>query len=266
VELPTYTSIWRIEKRLYKLYDFRLPMPLPVGQIAVFPAVTVPCIVLLTLFGVPVNHDLFWLYALPPGLLIWLATRQVLESKRLTKLIISQARYAREPSTWCRLALLADKDQIAMFSGGWRRAALPVVTAEQEGLEQREAARGLRARERAALPVASSAQGVSGQPVAEQPVRGRAGTRLLNGMARRMPKAIFLDEAWAITSTPEGAKLVPEVSRMGRSRNTALILVSQNAGDLLAEHNPRPYHDAQKAEIHMVLRGAMKGQATMAYP
>jgi hypothetical protein len=59
--------------------------------------------------------------------------------------------------------------------------------------------------------------------------------RLLNGMERRLPKAIFLDEAWAITSTPEGAKLVPEVSRMGRSRNTALILVSQNAGDLLSE-------------------------------
>ncbi|MEU9839093.1 ATP-binding protein [Actinomadura sp. NPDC048032] len=59
--------------------------------------------------------------------------------------------------------------------------------------------------------------------------------RLMHGLERRLPKAIFLDEAWAITSTPEGAKLVPEVSRMGRSRNTALILVSQNAGDLLNE-------------------------------
>ncbi|PZG24748.1 ATPase [Spongiactinospora gelatinilytica] len=59
--------------------------------------------------------------------------------------------------------------------------------------------------------------------------------RLMNGLDRRVPKAIFLDEAWAITSTPEGAKLVPEVSRMGRSRNTALVLVSQNAGDLLNE-------------------------------
>ncbi|MDR8415243.1 ATP-binding protein [Nonomuraea sp. 3-1Str] len=59
--------------------------------------------------------------------------------------------------------------------------------------------------------------------------------RLMNGLDRRAPKAIFLDEAWAITSTPEGAKLVPEVSRMGRSRNTALVLVSQNAGDLLNE-------------------------------
>ncbi|HEY2444073.1 MAG TPA: ATP-binding protein, partial [Streptosporangiaceae bacterium] len=59
--------------------------------------------------------------------------------------------------------------------------------------------------------------------------------RLLNSMEPRIPKAIFLDEAWAITSTPQGAKLIPEVSRMGRSRNTALILVSQNAGDLLNE-------------------------------
>lgn len=59
--------------------------------------------------------------------------------------------------------------------------------------------------------------------------------RLMNGIDRHTPKAIFLDEAWAITATPEGAKLVPEVSRMGRSRNTALILVSQNAGDLLNE-------------------------------
>ncbi len=59
--------------------------------------------------------------------------------------------------------------------------------------------------------------------------------RLLNNMDRRIPKAIVLDEAWAVTSTPQGAKLIPEVSRMGRSRNTALILVSQNAGDLLNE-------------------------------
>jgi AAA-like domain len=59
--------------------------------------------------------------------------------------------------------------------------------------------------------------------------------RLLNDMDRRHPKAIFLDEAWAITSTPQGAKLIPEVSRMGRSRNTALIMVSQNARDLLNE-------------------------------
>ena len=121
MELPTYTSIWRIEKRLYKLYDFRLPMPVPVGQIAVFAAITVPYVVLLTVLGLPFNHTLFWLYVLPPGVLTWLATRPVLESKRLPELVISQVRYLGEPSTWCRMAPLAEKDEIAVVGRVWRR-------------------------------------------------------------------------------------------------------------------------------------------------
>ena len=121
MELPTYTSIWRIEKRLYKLYDFRLPMPLPVGQIAVFAAITVPYVILLTLFGLPFNHNLFWLYVLPPGLLTWLATRPVLESKRLPELIISQVRYVGEPSAWCRMTPHVEKDEIIVVGQVWRR-------------------------------------------------------------------------------------------------------------------------------------------------
>jgi hypothetical protein len=83
--------------------------------------------------------------------------------------------------------------------------------------------------------------------------------RLLNGMGRRLPKAIFLDEAWAITSTPQGAKLIPEVSRMGRSRNTALILVSQNAGDLLNEQVTNcisgvfAFRSSERAEVANVM-------------
>jgi MinD-like ATPase involved in chromosome partitioning or flagellar assembly len=122
VELPTYTSIWRIEKRLYKLYDFRLPMPLPVGQIVVFMAITVPYVLLLTLLGLPFSHTLFWLYVLPPGVLTWLATRPVLESKRLPELFISQARYLGEPAVWCRMAPLAEKDDITVTGRVWRRA------------------------------------------------------------------------------------------------------------------------------------------------
>ncbi len=83
--------------------------------------------------------------------------------------------------------------------------------------------------------------------------------RLLNGMDRRLPKAIILDEAWAITSTPQGAKLIPEVSRMGRSRNTALIMVSQNAGDLLNEQVTNcissvfAFRSAERTEVASVL-------------
>jgi hypothetical protein len=121
VDLPTYTSIWRIEKRLYKLYDFRLPMPLPIGQIAVFTAIAVPYVVLLTVLGLPFNHKLIWLYVLPPGLLTWLATRPVLESKRLPELVMSQLRYLAEPRVWCRMAPLAEKDVIVVTGRVWRR-------------------------------------------------------------------------------------------------------------------------------------------------
>ena len=63
----------------------------------------------------------------------------------------------------------------------------------------------------------------------------RYARQLMLNMDKGHPKAICIDEAWAITSTPQGAKLIPEIARMGRSHNTALVLVSQNAGDLMAE-------------------------------
>jgi MinD-like ATPase involved in chromosome partitioning or flagellar assembly len=122
VELPTYTNIWKIEKRLYKLYDFRLPMPLPVGQIAAFLAIAVPYTVILTMVGMPFSHTWLWVYLLPPGVLAWLVTRPVLEGKRLPELVGSQLRYLAEPRTWCRMAPLAEKDDIVLTARVWRSA------------------------------------------------------------------------------------------------------------------------------------------------
>jgi len=125
VDLPTYTNIWRIEKRLYKLYDLRLPMPLPINWIAVFTGITVPYIVLLIAIGLPFNHTLLWLYILPPGVLTWLTTRPVIESKRLPELIESQARYLTEPRTWVRLVPLSEKDQMVVTARVWRGRQAP---------------------------------------------------------------------------------------------------------------------------------------------
>ena len=123
MDLPTYTNIWRIEKRLYKLYDFRLPMPLPINWIAVFAGITIPYIVLLIAIGLPFNHTLVWLYVLPPGLLTWLTTRPVIENKRLPELVESQVRYLTEPRTWVRLTPLSEKDQMVLTARVWQDAA-----------------------------------------------------------------------------------------------------------------------------------------------
>jgi MinD-like ATPase involved in chromosome partitioning or flagellar assembly len=126
VELPTYTNIWKIEKRLYKLYDFRLPMPVPVGQVAAFLAIAIPYMLILAMAGMPFSHTWVWLYVLPPGVLAWLVTRPVLEGKRLPELVVSQLRYLSEPRTWCRMAPLGEKDQMFVTVKVWRRSGVPV--------------------------------------------------------------------------------------------------------------------------------------------
>jgi hypothetical protein len=121
VDLPTYTNIWRIEKRLYKLYDFRLPAPVPITWIAVFTGITVPYVVFLVAIGLPFNHSLVWLYVLPPGVLTWLCTRPVIENKKLPELVGSQLRYLSEPRSWCRMVPSSEKDEIQISVRVWRR-------------------------------------------------------------------------------------------------------------------------------------------------
>jgi MinD-like ATPase involved in chromosome partitioning or flagellar assembly len=121
VDLPTYTNIWRIEKRLYKLYDLRLPMPLPLVQIGVFVGIFVPWIILLQIAQVPFHAAGVTAYVVPPGVLTWLATRPVIEGKRLTELMISQIRYLTEAKTWARLTPIREPDEVAIVGRVWLR-------------------------------------------------------------------------------------------------------------------------------------------------
>ena len=51
--------------------------------------------------------------------------------------------------------------------------------------------------------------------------------------SRALSKCIVLDEAWAFVRSAEGRRLVERIGRTGRSKNIALGLLTQNAGDLL---------------------------------
>src|SRR6266581_3226712 len=187
VDLPTYTSIWRIEKRLYKLYDFRLPMPLPIGQVTVFVAIAVPYVVLLTMLGLPFNHTLIWLYILPPGLVTWLVTRPVLESKRLPELIKSQLRYLAEPRVMCRMAPLSERDVVVVTGRIWRpRAGRRRVPAEAMAVPQPDRP----------VPVPVPATAAAPARAARRPLgRGRSQGRARSGSRRtKNPGAL---SAWA---------------------------------------------------------------------
>ena len=124
MDLPTYTNIWRIEKRLYKLYDFRLPMPLPVGTFGVALGVFVLWVVLLSLLRAPFEFGNGWhlvLWVVPPGVITVLATRPVIEGKRLTELLLSQARFLTEARVYTRLAPEYEPSEARVAVRVWHR-------------------------------------------------------------------------------------------------------------------------------------------------
>ncbi|WP_433245212.1 TcpE family conjugal transfer membrane protein [Streptosporangium sp. CA-135522] len=169
MDLPTYTNIWRIEKRLYKLYDLRLPMPLPIVWIGVFVGVVVPWSLVLYLLGLPFDAPWHVVYLVPPGIVTWLSTRPVIESKRLTELLQSQARYVGEPRTWCRMAPAAEPTEISLTGRVWRAApgqAAPVrakVSRKARHAQSKRAASSREVRPAVAAAAAAAAAAPAGR-------------------------------------------------------------------------------------------------------
>src|SRR5918999_4965976 len=119
-------------------------MPLPLVQIGVFLGVFVPWIVLLRLVGVPFGGGwILPLYLVPPAVLTWLATRPVIEGKRLTELLLSQSRSFAEPRTWCRLTPIREPSEVVVVARVWRRtgAPAPVAAAERAAIRGRRKVR-----------------------------------------------------------------------------------------------------------------------------
>ncbi|MFF4773966.1 TcpE family conjugal transfer membrane protein [Microtetraspora fusca] len=162
MDLPTYTNIWRIEKRLYKLYDLKLPTPLPIVWIGVFVGVLVPWWTFLLLVGLPFDAPWHVVYLVPPGIVTWLSTRPVIEGKRLTELLQSQVRYLAEPRTWCRMAPASEPEEITLTVRVWRSA--PARKGRATGRQRRAAAPTVRP------AVAAAAKGAAAVPAVAEPL------------------------------------------------------------------------------------------------
>lgn len=56
--------------------------------------------------------------------------------------------------------------------------------------------------------------------------------RIMNDDTTGQPKTLIIDEAWAVLATEAGADCIKAVSLLGRSKNLALVMVSQNNSHL----------------------------------
>ncbi|RKS10797.1 MinD-like ATPase involved in chromosome partitioning or flagellar assembly [Nocardiopsis sp. Huas11] len=219
MDLPTYTNIWRIEKRLYKLYDFRLPMPLPVGTFGVALGVFALWVILLSILNAPFAFGNGWhlvMWVVPPGVITVLATRPVIEGKRLTELLISQARFLTEARVYTRLAPEYEPAEVRVSVRVWHRdpeaGPLPVVgrrRVERAAVEPEQAAvEDAVARPEAAPPLVGlpvSAAEAAAAP-AEDTERIEAAERIEPVEAEELARAsapLERSEPFAVSTRPE---------------------------------------------------------------
>ncbi|MEV4246416.1 TcpE family conjugal transfer membrane protein [Streptosporangium canum] len=201
MDLPTYTNIWRIEKRLYKLYDLRLPMPLPIVWIGVFVGVVVPWSLLLYLLGLPFDAPWHVVYLVPPGIVTWLSTRPVIESKRLTELLQSQARYVGEPRTWCRMAPASEPSEISLTGRVWQAAPQREAPVRVKASRRARHAQSKRAAAREVRPaVAAAAAAAAAAPVARERTAWGTAVAPRRGTAPALGQAVSAEESGAVTS------------------------------------------------------------------
>lgn len=106
VELPTYTAVFRLKRRLYAIYDWELPVPVGLLEVGVFAAGVAVCALLAELVGVPLSPGSAWFFIVPPGFLAYAARRPLADAKQPHAWAWARVRYALEPR---RLHDLADR-------------------------------------------------------------------------------------------------------------------------------------------------------------
>ncbi len=125
VELPTYTSIFRWERRLYAIYDWELPVPVSLFQLVAFVGALLVTFAVTGLLGVPVSAGTAWVFVVPPAFAAWLASQPVADAKRPHAWLASQARYFTEPRALNRLRPERNPGRVRFSATVWCPGATP---------------------------------------------------------------------------------------------------------------------------------------------
>lgn len=116
MELPTYTSVFTLERRLYAIYDLELPAPIALFQAAAFVAAAAVFLLVGRVLGVPLSAGTAWFYVVPPGFAAWIASKPVAESKRPHAWALSQLRHLVEPRVLHRLAPAREPEAVRLVA------------------------------------------------------------------------------------------------------------------------------------------------------
>lgn len=121
MELPVYTSLLRLERRLYHIGRLELPRPVTLTEAAVFVTAFGLLVALTRLLHIAISPAWLWLYLVGPWLASWASTQPLADRKRLHQWALSQLRYfLAEPRVLARLRPVREPRQLRAEAWVWR--------------------------------------------------------------------------------------------------------------------------------------------------
>jgi hypothetical protein len=118
-ELPTYTSVFRLRRRLYAIYDWELPVPVGLSEAGAFVAGVVLFALVGRLAGIELTAGSAWFYVVPPAFLAYLVRQPIADHKTPVTWVVAQVRYLLEPRTVYRLADRHEPDEVTLSVQVW---------------------------------------------------------------------------------------------------------------------------------------------------
>jgi hypothetical protein len=111
MQLRTYTGLWGVEKRLYKIYDISLPYPVSLKQLGIFLVTAVAWWLLLGFVSLPFAAPWHAVWIVPPFAFTWLANQPVAEGKTLTDFLYSNSKFYLQSRNYADLAPISPKPE-----------------------------------------------------------------------------------------------------------------------------------------------------------
>lgn len=96
MELPTYTAIFTLRRKLYALYDWELPRPVELVQVGVFVIGVAAVWAIARAIGIGFSAASAWAFVVPPAALAWYASQPAADGKALGDWLVSQLEYLFE--------------------------------------------------------------------------------------------------------------------------------------------------------------------------
>jgi conjugation transfer TcpE-like protein len=137
MELPVYTSLLRVERRLYEIGQFELPRPVTLPEAGVFSGSFLALVLGAHLLGIGFSAAWAWVYLVLPWLATRLAAQPLADRKRVDLWARSQLRHLlAEPRLLARLHPVREPRQLRLRVRVWQprsaAAAIAPITGRRE--------------------------------------------------------------------------------------------------------------------------------------